>query len=127
MGESKADPKLASPSKGWRPSAFPSLEFSGGAVVVAEAVVDDGAGPAGPSRGEDPLRDRWCCGMALRCRVAVAVAGSLAASRGWSPRRPGESLLYPRGKPDPSPRERGPWSAVPPHINQGLAGEATVW
>ena len=57
--ESKADPKLAPQSKGQRPSALPSLEFSGGVVVVAEAVVvDDDAGPAGSSRGEDPSRRR---------------------------------------------------------------------
>ena len=52
--ESKADPKLASQSKGQRPGAWPSLEFSGGVVVVAEAVVDDGAGPPRPRWGVWP-------------------------------------------------------------------------
>ena len=58
---------------------------------------------AGPSRGEDPLRDRWCCGVTLRCRVAVAVAGGRAVSRGWPPAGRGSPCFIREERPTPRP------------------------
>ena len=73
--------------------------------MVVEVVVDDDAdaGPAGPSRGEGPFRDRWCCGVTSGCRVAVAVVGGRAVSRGWPPAGRGSPCFIREERPTPRP------------------------